>query len=126
MLVWPLRLTLGKHLARTKFTFNSPLTSRSYPVELLRLLLQCLLFELLDEVDLLEEPDLTATQAFQVAADMAVDLRLDLCGNRDHLWTVRPMAEQPRGLQNWVCHQSVVFLEQFIAQNLTAITHSTA
>lgn len=105
---------------------NSLLMSRSYPVELLCLLLQRLLFELLDEVDLLEEPDLAAAQAFQVAADVAVDLRLDLCENRDHLRTICPMAEQPRGLQNWVCHQLVVFLEQFIAQKLTAVTHSTA
>lgn len=50
----------------------------SYPVELLRLLLQGLLLQLLDEINLLKQPDLPAAQALQVAADVAVNLRFHL------------------------------------------------
>lgn len=61
--------------------------NQAYPVELLCLLLQGLLFELLDEIHLLEEPHLTAAQALQLPADVAVDLGLDLAGNTHHVYT---------------------------------------
>lgn len=64
--------------------------SKPYPVELLCLLLQGLLFELLDEIHLLEEPHLTAAQAFQLPADVAVDLGLHLSGTH----TIAPSAKQ--------------------------------
>lgn len=70
-------------------------TTKPHPVELLRLLLQGLLFELLDEIHLLEEPHLTAAQAFQLPADVAVDLGLDLSGNT-HISTSVKHSEQAR------------------------------
>lgn len=53
-------------------------TTKSYPVELLRLLLQCLLFQLLNEIYLLKQPNFPTAQAFQVAAYVAVNLRFYL------------------------------------------------
>jgi hypothetical protein len=49
-------------------------TQSPYPIELLSLLLQCLLFKLIDEIDLFIEPHLSAPKAFQVATYAAVNL----------------------------------------------------
>jgi len=59
-------------------------TTNSHPVELLHLLLQRLLFQLLNEIDLLKQPDLAAAQAFQLAAYVAVNLGFHLKGNMCH------------------------------------------
>lgn len=52
-------------------------------MELLQLVLEGFLLELLDDVDLFEEPDLTGAQELQVSADAAVELGFRLQGGTE-------------------------------------------
>lgn len=72
------QVTTEKVLAETIYlkipVQQNQFAARSYPVQLLSLLLQRFLFQLLDEVYLLEQPNFTTAQAFQVATYVAVNL----------------------------------------------------